>query len=181
MRVFPLTNEIITDSQLHEQFAKHAITKSDESSCEIFMSVFSNGSLEHSLKFLMIFKQVMTDMNLDTKVNGMCREFRDHTRGSALSRFNSIYDQQMVDLPVSENLTPEHLKTIIAHAITGFGRTNRLKCIKLHMSTVSKPHGTSQDTFMERTHVMQNYLQLLNHYFPAITSLNIKDFKDAHV
>ena len=128
-----------------------------------------------------VLKQAMTNMNLDTKVNDMCREFRVHTRGRALSRFNSIYDQQMVDLSETEKITPEHLKTMIAHVIVGFSRSNRLKFIKRHMATVSKPYCIFQDAFMEHMCIMQSYLQLLNHYFFIITSLTNEDFKDAHV
>ena len=36
-----------------------------------------------------------------------------------------------------------------------------------------------QDAFMECMRVMQNYLQLLNHYFNTITLLTKDDFKDA--
>ena len=70
---------------------------------------------------------------------------------------------------------------MIANAIVGFGRANRLKCIKRHVSTISKPFGMSQDAFMERMCAMQIYLQLLNHYFNTINPLTEDDFKDAFV
>ena len=70
---------------------------------------------------------------------------------------------------------------MIAHAMIGFGRTNRLKCIKRHMATVSIPYCISQYAFMERMCVMQSYLQLINHYFPTNTALKLEDFKDACV
>ena len=98
----------------------------------------------------------MAKMNLDNKANIICREFRAHARGHALSRFDSSYDAQMVDVPDASNLTHKNLKTMIANVIVGFGRKNRLKYIKHHMRTASKPHGTSQDAFMEHMHVMQS-------------------------
>ena len=159
-RVLPLTDEEIADSQQCKQFVKHTITKSGESTCEVCTPVFSNGSLERFLKFLMLLKQAMADMNADTKINDTCREFRANARDRALSRFNSIYDMQMVDVPDAANISPENLKTMIAHVIVAFGRTNRLKCIKRHIATVSKPYGASQDTFTERMCVIQSYLQL---------------------
>ena len=68
---------------------------------------------------------------------------------------------------------------MMAHSMFGFGRTNRLKCIKLHIDTVSKPHITHQHVFIERMHIMKIYLQSLNKYFPIITLLTNEDFKDA--
>ena len=67
MRVFPPTDEEITDLQLYKQFTKYTITKPDESACKVRAPVFSDGSLEHFLKFLTLFEQEMTGMNLDTK------------------------------------------------------------------------------------------------------------------
>ena len=55
----------------------------------------------------------------------------------------------MSDLPDPVNLTPDILKVVIAHVIVGFGRTDRLKCIKRHMAPVSKLYDLSQDDFME--------------------------------
>ena len=85
----------------------------------------------------------MTDVDLDIKTSDVCREFRAHTRGRALSRFNSSYDAHMVNVPDVSNFTPDDLKIMIANAIVGFGRANRLKCVKRHMSTVSKAFGMS--------------------------------------
>ena len=53
-----------------------------------------------------------------------------------------------------DDLTPEHLKTMIANATTGFGRANHLKCVKRYMANVSKLYGVSQDAFKERTCVI---------------------------
>ena len=163
IRVFPPTDEVITESQLHKQFTKYTMTKSNESTYDIRIPIFSNGSLEHFLKVLMLFKQAMTDMNLDAKMNDMFREFRVHARGHALHRLNSIYEDQLVDIIDAECILPNNLIIMIAHAMTGFGRTNRLKCIKHNMTTISKLHCASQDAFMERMRVMQSYLQLINY------------------
>ena len=84
-------------------------------------------------------------------------------------------------MPDASNLTSDDLKIMISYVITGFGHTNRLKCIKRHVFNISKPFGVSQDAFMERIHVMQIYLQLLNHYFNTITLLTKDDFKDIFV
>ena len=62
-----------------------------------------------------------------------------------------------------------------------FGGANRLKWIKRNVATVSKAHGTSQDTLLEHVHVMQSYLQLLNRHFREITSLKEDIFKNSNV
>ena len=176
-----LTDELIADSQSYKQFVKHAIANPEQSTCEVRMPVLTNGSLEHFLKFLILFKQAMADMNLDTKISVTFREFRDHAIGRDLSRFNSSYDDHVANVPDAGNLTPENLEIMIASTIVGFGRTNRLKCIKRHMSTISKPFGVFQDEFMKRMCAMQSYLQLLNHYFDTITPLTNDEFKDSFV
>ena len=142
--MLPQTDGIASDSQLHEKFEKHTITKSDEPSCKVCVPVFYDGFIEHFLKFLMLFKQAMPDMSLDTKSNRMRRKFRHHTRGYAFSRFDFICDQQMVDLPCVENLALEHSQIMIAHAIVEFGRTSGVKCVKCHMDAARKAHGASQ-------------------------------------
>ena len=121
----------------------------------------------------------MAGTRLGTKTSDICRELRARTRGRALSIFNPSYDTHVVNVPDASDLTSDDLKTMIANAIVGFGRTSRLKCIKRHMSTVSKPHGILQDVFMERMYIVQSYLQLLNHYFPTITPLTENDVKDS--
>ena len=68
-------------------------SKSDESACEIRMPALIKGSLEHFLKFLIAFKQVMTDMNLDNETMDACREFRTHTQDRALNQFNTKYEE----------------------------------------------------------------------------------------
>ena len=79
-----------------------------------------------------------------------CREFRTHTQGRDLNRFNTKNEEIMVNLPDDgnlENLTSTHFKVISSFVINGFGCVNRLKCIKRHMMSISKPHASPQDAF----------------------------------
>ena len=181
MRAFPSSDELVADSQVHKQLIKHTIAKSDESTCEVRTPAFIKGSLEHFLKFLIAFKHATKDTNIENKTRDVCREFHTHTQGRALNRFNAKHEEIMVNLPDDGNLTSTNFKEILSFVITGFGRTNRLKCIKLHMMTIGKSYASTQDDFLERMHVMQRCLGLLHTYVPSITALKDEHLKDACV
>ena len=56
--------------------------------CEVRTPVFTKGSLEYSIKFIVAPKQAIPRTNLYAKISDACREFKHHTKDRSLNMFN---------------------------------------------------------------------------------------------
>ena len=189
---YPAYFNTVTNTMLHEQHTEHTFNRKDYSTCKILMLIFLKGPFELFLKFLLAFNDSMVDMAMSDNATEVCREFRAHIRGRALIRFNMKYNETIAQLRQSStrletvtraktpaSLTIEHARDMVKHVILGFGRVNQVKHMCLHVITCKKHRNSAEEDFLERLMNMNQCLELLSRYFPAVASLTESELKDA--